>query len=88
MLRVDPGAEPADDLAVDLDPAVADHFLAVPAAAHARRGEHLLQPDAARHVDEGVPVVVVQVEVVRVLAGEGSRAGGGSRGVRGVAPPR
>ena len=59
MLGVDPGAEPADGLPVDLDPARADEFLAVPAAADPRFGQDLLQPDAAGNVGQGVPVVIV-----------------------------
>ncbi len=77
-LRVHSRAEPADDLAVDLDPAGSDQLLAASAAAHARCGEHLLQPDAVRDVDQRValtwltPVVVVEVG----LASGGCRGAG------------
>ena len=66
-LGVHPGAEPADGLPVHLDPARADQLLAVPAAAHARRREHLLQPDAAGDVGEVVPLARVGGEVIVVL---------------------
>src|SRR5262245_3838306 len=51
-LRVDSGAEPADDLSVDLYPPGTYELLASTPAAYARCREHLLQPHSAWHVDE------------------------------------
>jgi hypothetical protein len=72
VLGVDPGPEPADDLAVHLDPALADQFLAVAAAADARRGQHLLQPDPAGDVGQAValPGLVAPVIVVAEFVGQ------------------
>src|SRR5205823_12032913 len=69
VLGVDPGAEPADGLAVHLDPARADELLAVPAAAHPGLGQDLLQPDPARDVGQRVPVLVLEVVLVPVTVG-------------------
>src|SRR5215467_7974532 len=67
VVRIDPGAVAADGLAVDLDPPFGDQLLAVPAAAQARGGHHLLQPDPARDIDERVPLALVE-HVVRGAA--------------------
>ena len=70
MLGIDPGAEPAHGLAVDLDPARPDQLLTVPAAAHSRRGQHLLQPHAARDVDEAVALLAeIAAKVVVIIVG-------------------
>ena len=74
MLGVHPGAEPADGLPVHLDPARADQLLAVPAAAHARRGEHLLQPDPAGDVGEVVPLTAEIAAVVVLVVVEAHAA--------------
>src|SRR5262249_59765914 len=50
VVGIDPRAIPAHDLPIHLDPALADQFLAMPAAADARGGEHLLQAGAPPHV--------------------------------------
>ena len=60
VFGVDPGAEPADRLPVDLDPARADEFLAVPAAPDPRLGQDLLQPDPAGNVGQAVPFIPPQ----------------------------
>ena len=82
MLGVDPGTEPAHDLTIDLDPPGADQLLAVPPAAHARRGKHFLQADAAGHIGQrvtltgaaGVPAVVEVVGQARLAAAAFARA--------------
>src|SRR5580693_8552463 len=63
-LRVDPGAEPAHRLAVDLNPAGADHLLAVPATAESGLGQDFLQPGPAGDIGQRVPVLVVVLVLV------------------------
>jgi hypothetical protein len=63
VVGIDAGTEPADGLAVHLDPAGADELLAVPAATHPGLGQDLLQPDPARDVGQRVPVLVLEVVV-------------------------
>ena len=46
VVGVDARAHLGDDVAVDLDPAVADHPLGDPARGNSRLRQHLLQPDA------------------------------------------
>jgi hypothetical protein len=77
-LRVDAGAEPADDLPVDLDPPLADELLAVPPAADACGGKNLLQPDAVLDVDQVIAIasgLVVGVLVIQAHAAQGAEPG-------------
>ena len=79
VLRIHAGAEPADDLPVDLDSSLADELLAAPSAADASGGEDLLQPDSVRDVDEivaaGPARVVLGVLVIEAHAAQRAEPG-------------
>src|SRR6185437_976318 len=66
-LRINPRAEPANDLAIDLYPAGADELLAASPAPNARCGKDFLQPDAIGHVDETVALAGFETPVVIVF---------------------
>src|ERR1700759_4815399 len=75
VLGIDPGAEPADGLPVDLDPPLPDQFLPVPAGADPRGGQHLLQPDAAGDIGQAVALAELIAPVVVVIVVEAEIAG-------------